>query len=171
MFTSMSRTIGYSIAAFASAKRGTGPMSIIWCTAGVSGIVAPAIRASSGLHTPQAIATTSASTSPAVVPTRRTRPRSTSIPHDLDLGDDLERPGALGLLAHQRPRAQRVDHAHARRVKAAEDHRLVDVGDERLDLGGQQRDRLDAPGLGGRHAAPQLLHALLGARDLDAAAL
>ncbi len=80
MFTSMSRTIGYSIADLASAKRGTGPMSIIWCTAGVSGIVAPAISASSGLQTPHAIATTSASTSPAVVRTRRTRPRSTSMP-------------------------------------------------------------------------------------------
>ena len=35
---------------FASSNRGTGPMSIIWCTAGVSGIDAPAIRASRGLQ-------------------------------------------------------------------------------------------------------------------------
>ena len=65
---------------FASAKRGTGPTSIIWCTAGVSGIDAPAIRASFGLQTPQAMTTTSASMSPPVVRTRRTRPCSTSIP-------------------------------------------------------------------------------------------
>ena len=71
MFVSMSRTIGYSIALLAPAKRGTGPMSIIWCTAGVSGIDAPAMRASRGLQTPQAITTTSVSTSPRVVRTRR----------------------------------------------------------------------------------------------------
>ena len=55
-------------------------MSIIWWIAGVSGIEAPAMRASSGLQTPQQITTVSASTSPAVVRTRRTRPRSVSIP-------------------------------------------------------------------------------------------
>ena len=36
-------------------NRGTGPTSIIWCTAGVSGIDAPAIRAIRGLQTPQQI--------------------------------------------------------------------------------------------------------------------
>ena len=80
MFVSMSRTIGYSISPLASAKRGTGPMSIIWCTAGVSGIEAPAMRAMRGLQTPQATTTYSASMSPRVVRTRRTRPCSTSIP-------------------------------------------------------------------------------------------
>ena len=55
-------------------------MSIIWCTAGVSGIDAPAIRASRGLQTPQAITTYSASTSPRSVRTRVTRPPSTSMP-------------------------------------------------------------------------------------------
>ena len=55
-------------------------MSIIWCTAGVSGIAAPAMRASLGLQTPQAITTTSASISPLVVRMRRTRPPSTSMP-------------------------------------------------------------------------------------------
>ena len=34
---------------------GTGPTSIIWCTAGVSGMMAPAMRAMRGLHTPQAM--------------------------------------------------------------------------------------------------------------------
>ncbi len=51
-----------------------------WCTAGVSGIDAPAMRATRGLQTPQAMKTTSASMSPAVVRTRRMRPFSTSSP-------------------------------------------------------------------------------------------
>ena len=79
MFVSMSRTIGNSIALFESAKCGTGPTSIIWCTAGVSGIEAPASLAMRGLHTPQAITTYSASTSPRSVRTRFTRPPSTSM--------------------------------------------------------------------------------------------
>jgi hypothetical protein len=80
MFVSMSRTIGNSMLRCAFSNRGTGPMSIIWWTAGVSGIDAPAIRAIRGLHTPHAMTTTSASTSPAVVRTRRTPPPSTSMP-------------------------------------------------------------------------------------------
>ena len=64
MFVSMSRTIGNSMPSVVSANRGVGPMSIIWCTAGVSGIDAPAMRASFGLQTPQAMTTTSASMSP-----------------------------------------------------------------------------------------------------------
>src|SRR6266566_1729680 len=52
MFVSMSRTIGCSMSLLAPAKRGTGPTSIIWCTAGVSGMCAPAIRPTLGLHTP-----------------------------------------------------------------------------------------------------------------------
>jgi hypothetical protein len=80
MFVSMSRTMGNSMAVLDLRKRGTGPTSIIWCTAGVSGIEAPAIRASRGDHTPHATTTTSASMSPRVVRTRFTRPSSTSIP-------------------------------------------------------------------------------------------
>ena len=76
----MSRMIGKLISPVVSASCGTGPTLIIWCTAGVSGIVAPAIRASFGLHTPQAMTTTSASMSPPVVCTRRTRPASTPMP-------------------------------------------------------------------------------------------
>ena len=79
MFVSMSRTIGYSMSPFASANQCVGPMSIIWWTAGVSGIEAPAIRASFGLQTPHAITTTSVSMSPVVVRMPRTRPPSTSI--------------------------------------------------------------------------------------------
>ena len=55
-------------------------MSIIWWTAGVSGIDAPAIRAIRGLQTPQAMTTVSASMSPWSVRTPRTRPSSTSMP-------------------------------------------------------------------------------------------
>ena len=55
-------------------------MSIIWWIAGVSGIAAPAMRASSGLHTPQQMTTVSASMSPSVVRTSRTRPPAVSIP-------------------------------------------------------------------------------------------
>ena len=53
MFVSMSRTIGNSIIPVAPSNRGTGPTSIIWWTAGVSGIDAPAIRAIRGLQQPQ----------------------------------------------------------------------------------------------------------------------
>ena len=70
MFVSMSRTIGNSIAPFVSLKRGTGPTSIIWCTAGVSGIDAPAMRAILGLQTPQQMTTISVSMSPRDVRTR-----------------------------------------------------------------------------------------------------
>ena len=94
MFVSMSRTIGNSIALFAPAKRGTGPMSIIWWTAGVSGIEAPAMRASRGLQTPQPITTTSASTSPRVVRTRVTRPRSTSMPSTSVLAATVSAPAS-----------------------------------------------------------------------------
>jgi hypothetical protein len=94
MLVSMSRTIGNSIALFASAKRGTGPISIIWWTAGVSGIEAPAMRASRGLQTPQAITTTSVSTSPRVVRTRFTPPRSTSMPSTSVLAETVKAPFA-----------------------------------------------------------------------------
>ncbi len=92
MFVSMSRTIGNSMALLAPAKCGTGPMSIIWWTAGVSGMHAPAMRARRGLQTPQAITTTSVSTSPRVVRTRFTWPRSTSMPSTSVLADTAKAP-------------------------------------------------------------------------------
>ena len=94
MFVSMSRTIGNSIALFAPAKCGTGPMSIIWCTAGVSGIEAPAMRARRGLQTPQQITTVSASMSPRVVRTRFTRPPSTSMPSTSVFGETVSSPAS-----------------------------------------------------------------------------
>jgi hypothetical protein len=78
MFVSMSRTIGNSIPFSDSANQCDGPMSIIWCTAGVSGIAAPAMRARRGLQTPQAMTTRSVSMSPELVSTRRIRRSSTS---------------------------------------------------------------------------------------------
>ena len=56
-----------------------GPTSAIWCTAGVSGIVAPAMAAMRGLHTPQAMATCSHSMRPLSVTTARTAPPTTSM--------------------------------------------------------------------------------------------
>ncbi len=80
MFVSTSRMIGNSISPTLSANIGTGPTSIIWCTAGVSGIDAPAIAAIRGLHTPHATTTTSVRMSPRSVRTPAIRPRSTSMP-------------------------------------------------------------------------------------------
>ena len=73
----MSRTIGYEISPGLSASSGTGPTLIIWCTAGVSGMCTPAILASFGLQTPQAMTTVSVSMSPPLVRTARMRPPST----------------------------------------------------------------------------------------------
>ena len=92
MFVSMSRTIGKSTADFDDKNRGTGPMSIIWWTAGVSGIDAPAIRASRGLQTPEQMTTNSASTSPRSVRTRLTRPPSTSRPSTSTFGTAVSAP-------------------------------------------------------------------------------
>ena len=147
-------------------------MSIIWCTAGVSGIDAPAMRASFGLQTPQAMTTISASMSPAVV---RTPPDASALDVDAEhfrVRRDGEPSGLLAALAHDRAGPQRVDDADGRGVEAAEDHGLVDERDELLHLGrSQERDGLDPPRLRRGDATRQLLHALLGTRDLDPARL
>ncbi len=80
MFVSTSRTIGNAISPRVSSKSGIGPTVMNWCTAGVSGIDAPAMRAMRGLQTPHATNTVSASISPSSVRTRRIRPPSTSRP-------------------------------------------------------------------------------------------
>ncbi len=80
MKVSMSRTMGYSISLVVSSKREMGPTLIIWCTAGVNGIVAPAILAIRGLQTPQAMTIYSVSMSPREVRMAFTRPFSISIP-------------------------------------------------------------------------------------------
>ena len=50
------------------------------------------MRASRGLQTPQAITTNSVSMSPRVVRTRRTRPRSTSMPSTSVFADTVSAP-------------------------------------------------------------------------------
>ena len=88
------------------------------------------------------------------------------------VGEHLQAAALHPPLAHDRAGAQGVDNGDGRAVEAAEQDRLVDVGHELLDL--RRRDepgRVDAPRLRRRHPPSQLLHPLLGARDLDAAAL
>ena len=53
---------------------------------------------------------------------------------DLGVGEHREHALVDRLLAHQRAGLQRVDHRHARRVEAAEQHVGVDERDELLDL-------------------------------------
>ena len=105
MFVSMSRTIGNSMLREACSKRGTGPMSIIWWTAGVSGMLAPAMRASFGLQTPQAMTTVS---DVDVSLGRTDLPHAAALdvdPENLDAGSDRQRTVGRRLLAHERPRA------------------------------------------------------------------
>src|SRR3990167_326710 len=131
-------------------------MSIIWWTAGVNGMDAPAIFAMRGLQMPQAMTTYSVSMSPWSVRTRVTRPSSVSTPV-------TSTPAAI---------ARAPISCAAWRVEAAENDLLVDERDHPLDLGRrEQADALDAPGLRGRHPALQLLHPLRRPGDLDAAAL
>ncbi len=94
MFVSMSRTIGNSISPRVSANSGTGPTLIIWWTAGVSGIDAPAIRAIRGLQIPQAMTTVSVWIVPRVVRTAATRPSTTSIPVVSVIGARVSAPSA-----------------------------------------------------------------------------
>ena len=72
-----------------------GPTSAIWCTAGVSGIVAPAIAAMRGLHTPHAIATCSASMRPLSVTTAVTVPSVTSMSSTSVLANTCSAPLAI----------------------------------------------------------------------------
>ena len=90
--------------------------------------------------------------------------------HDLGLGRHVQRARGDSLLAHQRARAQRVDDADALGVEAPEDHLLVEVRHELLDVGGRQhRHAVDAPRCAAGDPPRELLHALSRARDLDAA--
>ena len=75
-----------------SSNNGIGPTLIIWCTAGVSGMFAPAMRAIRGLQTPHAMITTSASMAPLSVWTRFTAPFSTSIPVSSVLAEIVSAP-------------------------------------------------------------------------------
>ena len=91
---------------------------------------------------------------------------------DVRVREDLQAPAVDALLAHDRPGAERVDDRDGRAVEAAEQDRLVDVRHELLDLGRRHEPRrVDSPRLRRRHPTAELLHPLLGARDLDPAAL
>ena len=122
--------------ALAPAKRGTGPTSIIWCTAGVRGMCVPAIGDSrapdpTGDHHRLGFD----------VPFGRAHPPHPPVfhidPKNLGLGGDREGAWSLAALAHDRAGAERVDDAD-RRVKAAEDDRLVDVRQRGLPRPGSQ---------------------------------
>ena len=153
-----------------SCSTSIGPTSTIWCTAGVSGIVAPAIAAMRGLHTPHAIATCSVSMRPLSVIDGPDRAVGDLEVEDLGVGEHGEHALVDRLLAHQRAGLQRVDHRHARRVEPAEQHVGVDERDELLDLLRGEQAGVDAPGLGRGHPAPELLEPRFLAGDLDAAA-
>ena len=114
------------------ANRPIGPTLIIWCTAGVSASRAPASAATFGDHTPQQITTFSVAISPLLVTTPVTRSAAVVMSSTSAPEIDGQRPRRLGLLAHQRARAQRVDDADGGEVAAAEDDRRVEVGDELL---------------------------------------
>ena len=148
-------------------------MSIIWWTAGVSGIDAPAIRAIRGLQMPQAMTTTSVSMSPRVgADARRPARPPTSMPVTSTPAATVSAPRSCAFWRMSVPGLERVDDADAGRVEAAEDDGLVDERDHRLDLGrGQQAGALDAPRGRRRHPPLQLLHPLGRPGDLDAAAL
>jgi hypothetical protein len=88
----MSRMMGKLISPGRSASTSHGPTEIIWCTAGVSGMWAPASRAIFGLHTPQAMTTVSASIRPWFVSTARIRPSTTSRPVTSTLGTVVRAP-------------------------------------------------------------------------------
>ena len=90
----MSRTIGKEISPSVPDSCGHGPTLIIWCTAGTSGMLTPAMSPILGLHTPQAMTTYSASMSPLSVRTLRIRPSSTSSPSTSTFGTVVSAPAA-----------------------------------------------------------------------------
>ena len=99
---------------------GTGPTSIIWWTAGVSGIEAPAIAAMRGLQMPQAMTTISASMSPSSVRTRAHPPVL-----DVDAGDlgRRRRPSGRPAPAPSRASACRPAANRPRRPRACRSRR------------------------------------------------
>ena len=145
----MSRTIGYSIIPLASANRGTGPMSIIWWTIGVSGIEAPG-------HPREPRAPGAAADHDALgldVAARRAHP-----PHAAAARRRC--PSTSVLAADGQPRLAPRARASACRPAASRRRRRPGVwkpprislssmkGTSSLDLGGrEQRDRLDPPRL------------------------
>ena len=105
MFVSMSRTIGNSMPALASREPARpGRCRSSGAPPGVSGIDAPAIRASFGLHTPQAMTTIVGLD---VAGGRAHAPDSAALdvdPEHLRVREDGEAPGLLAALPHDRSR-------------------------------------------------------------------
>ena len=170
MFVSMSRTIGNLISPTVPANCGTGPTLIIWWTAGVSGIDAPAIRAMRGLQH-AAGDDDRLGLDGALVGVDAPDAAVLDVDAgDLGAGGDRQRAELLRALAHDRARPQRVDDADVRGGEAAEDDRILEVRDLLLDLGRGEELGVDAPRHRRRRPPLQLLHPLGRAGDLDAAA-
>ena len=167
----MSRTIGYSISPTVVANRGTGPTLIIWCTAGVSGIEAPAIRAMRGLQTPQAMTTTSALTWPRSVWMPRMRPSTTSMPEISVWAEIVSAPMSRAASRMSVPARSESTTPTPGVWKPSRMIESSTNGTRFFTSAGVMSSDVDAPRLGRGHPAAQLLAPLLGARDLDAAAL
>ena len=131
----------------------------------------PAMSPILGLHTPHAITTASASMSPPLVRTRRMRPSSTSRPTTSTLGTTVSAPDSIArsrMIVPARsesttptPGCQKAPMNWSSSMNGhllLHERRVDDLG-------------LDAPRPGAGHPAPQLLHPLLGAGDLEAAGL
>ena len=169
----MSRTIGKEISPSRSASCGHGPTLIIWCTAGVSGMLTPGHVADLGaphaagdddvLGLDVAAGRCAPAGSGAVLDVEA---------GDLDVGDDGERAGLQRPLAHDRAGAQRVDDADARRPEGADDLVVLEEGHLLLRRTPGVTSSASMPqAFALRHPPAQLLHPLLGAGDLEAAGL
>ena len=119
MNTSMSRTIGYSIAFDVPAKRGTGPTSIIWCTIGVERDVRPRhLRRGAGSRHRRRSRRPPPRSCPATCARAGSgRPRR-PCPSISVFGEDRQRAGLDRALAHQRPGPERVDDTDPRACRS-----------------------------------------------------
>ena len=134
-------------------------------------MLTPAMSPILGLHTPQAMTTYSASMSPLSVRTRRIRPSSTSRPSTSTFGTVVSAPAATAPSRMIVPARSESTTPTPGCQKAPMIWSLSRKGTFSCDELGGDHLGLDAPGLGRGHPAAQLLHPLLGARDLEAAAL
>ena len=171
MLVSMSRTIGYVISPTVSANIGTGPTLIIWWTAGVSGIDAPAIARDPRAPDAAAMTTVSASIVALVGADAADVAVVDVDPGDLGARRDRQRAHLGRALAHDRAGPQRVDDADAGRVEAAEDDRVSMYGTSALIWAGAISSDSMPHDCEDGHPALELLHPLGRPGDLDAAAL
>ncbi len=127
--------IGNPISLPVASSSGIGPTSIIWCTAGVSGIVAPAIAAEARTPDPARDHDVLRAHATLIGDNRLHAPVFHFDTEDLDPGHGLQRAELHRALTEDRARAERVDHRHTRCVEAAEHDVGVDERDELGDLG------------------------------------